>query len=138
MSDENKSPDTWQVDEPFDEGFDFGEGETQSHPLKTITTKRFNKKIISFIFTSVAIVLFIIGCRVYSVKLLDSTNQLKTVTLTMKSTPVLTPNPGHMPKNVAEKSEDIEKQPDEFTGAFSNVRYRLRLSIAKIKNINFF
>lgn len=116
MKDESKAPDTWQVDETsFNEGFDFGEGETQSHPMQTTTTNGRNKKIICLIFVIVMLIM------VYSFKLLNSKNPPNTATLTTKSASTVTTNPRHMPENINETPEEVKKQPDEFTGAFSNV-----------------
>lgn len=121
MNDESKSPDTGQVDETFNEDFDFGEGETQSHPMETTTTNGHNKKIIGFIFAIVVIVVLIMGYRVYSPKLLGSKNPLNTATLTKQPVPSTTTNPIHTPKNVSETPEETKKQSDEFAAAFSGI-----------------
>ncbi|HQY22476.1 MAG TPA: hypothetical protein PK389_01785 [Gammaproteobacteria bacterium] len=121
MNDERKSLDTEQVDESFNEDFDFGEGETQSRPMETTNTNGHNKKIIGFIFAIVLIVVLVMGYRVYSPKLLGSKNPLNTATLTKKPAPSTTINPIHAPKNVTETPEETKKQSDEFAAAFSGI-----------------
>lgn len=121
MNDESKSSDTGQVDETFNEDFDFGEGETQSQPMATTTTHGHNKKIIGFIFAIVVIVLLIMGYRVYSPKLLGSKNPLSTPTLTKQPVPGSATQPTELSKNVNETPEEIKKQSDEFEAAFSAV-----------------
>ena len=121
MNDERKSLDTEQVDENFNEDFDFGEGETQSRPMETTNTNGHNKKIIGFIFAIVVIVVLVMGYRVYSPKLLGSKNPLNTATLTKNPAPSATINPIHAPKNVTETPEETKKQSDEFAAAFSGI-----------------
>ncbi|HXH55105.1 MAG TPA: hypothetical protein VNK03_05115 [Gammaproteobacteria bacterium] len=121
MNDESKSPDAGQVDETFNEEFDFGEGETQSHPMAITTSNGRNKKIIGFIFAIVVMGALIMGYRAYSPKLFGSKNPLNTATLTKKPVPGSTTNPRPTPKNVTETPEEIKKQSDEFAAAFSGV-----------------
>lgn len=102
MNDERKSPDTGQLDESFNEDFDFGEGESESHPIKTTTTKGSNKKIIGLIFLVVVIVVLVMGYRLYSPKL--------------STKPVQTP-----PKIIKETPEQIKQQAEEFAKAMSGV-----------------
>ena len=64
-----KSPNTGQMDEAFNQAFDFGEGETQNHPMETITTSKHHKKIdFPFIFAIVIGVVLIIGYRIVQPK----------------------------------------------------------------------
>lgn len=102
MNDERKSPDTGQLDESFNEDFDFGEGETESHPIKTTSTKGGNKKIIGLIFIVVVIVVLIMGYRVYRPKL--STKPVQAAS-----------------KNIKETPEQIKQQSEEFANAISGI-----------------
>jgi hypothetical protein len=121
MNDESKSPDTGQMDETFNEEFDFGEGETQSHPMEITTTKGGKKKVIGFIFAIAVMVMLIMGYRAYSAKLFGSKNPLNKATLTKNNISGQTTHPRPTPKNATETPEEIKKQSDEFAAAFSGI-----------------
>jgi hypothetical protein len=122
MNDEKQSPDTGHKDETFNEDFDFGEGDTESHPIKTSTTKGRNTKIIGLIFAVVVVIVLIMGYRAYTPKLLGAKNPLNTATLTKQPAPVTAAHPPMQPSNnVNETPEEIKKQSDELAAAFSGI-----------------
>lgn len=121
MNDESKSPDTGHVDETFNEDFDFGEGETESHPMKTTTTTGRSKKIIGFIFAVVVIIVLIMGYRVYSPKLSSAKNSLNTPPLTKQPEVAASTNPMPPSKNINPSPEELKKQSDELAAAFAGI-----------------
>lgn len=68
MSDERKSPETGNLDEGFNEEFDFGEGETETHSVTPTPNKGGRQKLIAIIFLVVILVVAIMGYRLYSSK----------------------------------------------------------------------
>ncbi len=122
MSDANKSP-TGQGNETFNEDFDFGEGDTQSHPIETSRPNKHHKKVIVLIFMIVVCTVLFIGYRIYSPKLLGLKNPLNTSAFTKKPTSVVTAPPSvYAPKNVQETPEEIKKQADEFEAALASIK----------------
>lgn len=112
MNDEGESLDTWLVDETVNEDFDFGEGNTQTHPIKIKPLSKYNKKMIGFTFAIIIIFILIMLCSIYSYKLLASKNTHHKTELAETSIPTETTT--LIPKNIKEASEDIKKQSGEF------------------------
>ncbi len=109
MSDERKLPETGNLDEGFNEEFDFGEGETESHPVKPTPNKGGRQKIIAIIFLVVILVVAIMGYRLYSSKPAVS----KTTTAS-----VPTPKPVQAP---AMPTTSTTSTTDEFAAALAGV-----------------
>jgi chorismate mutase len=73
MNDEKKSPDTGQFDEGLNEGFDFGEGDTENRPLK-ITTKGRGLRVLWIIFALAIAVVLVMGYKIYQPKNIAKTD----------------------------------------------------------------
>ncbi len=123
MNDKSESFDTWGVNETVNEDFDFGEGDTQAHPIKIKPVSKYNKKMIGFMF--VIIIAFVVslglGYRIYSHKSLASKNAYNKTELTKASLPTETIDSTPFPKDIKETPAEIKKQSDEFGAAFSDI-----------------
>jgi len=86
---EKKPSDEEQIEDSFNEDFDFGEGENETPAIQTTTSTGFNKKLISGIFIVVFAVILIMGYRIFSSPASHKSVSLKPAPITAQHTPSL-------------------------------------------------